>query len=86
MTFLIILLVSGAAVGAALNSFMNNRGNGLGFPLSIGFGAVTSVVVGILLVNFGSVLVGEGPDSLLALIGGPVAAVIVILLFRLIKK
>jgi uncharacterized membrane protein YeaQ/YmgE (transglycosylase-associated protein family) len=86
MTFLIILLVSGAAVGAAMNSFMNNRGNGLGFPLSISLGAVTSVVIGILLVNFGSVLVGDGPDSLLALIGGPVAAVIVILLVKMIKK
>lgn len=86
MTFLILLLVFGVAVGAAMNSFMNNRGNGLGFPLSMGLGAVASVVVGILLVNFGSVLVGEGPDSLLALVGGPVAAVIAILLVKMIKK
>ena len=86
MAFLIVLLVIGIAVGACMNSLMNNRGNALGFPLSVGLGAAASLVTGIFAVNFGKLLVGDGPDALLALLGGPVAAVIVILLVRLVKK
>jgi uncharacterized membrane protein YeaQ/YmgE (transglycosylase-associated protein family) len=86
MTFLFIFLITGIAVGAGMNSLMNNRGNALGFPLSVGLGAAASLVTGVLLVNFGKLLVGDGPDFLLALIGGPVAAVIVILLVRVIKR
>ncbi len=86
MTFLIVLLIAGIAVGAGMNSLMDNRGNGLGIPLSVGLGAATSVVVGIFCINYGKLLVGEGPEGLLALAAGPVAAVIVILLVRLVKK
>ena len=86
MTFLIVLLVLGMAVGAGMNSLMNNRGNALGFPLSVGLGAAASLAMGIFAVNVGKLLVGDGTNDLLALLGGPVAAVIVILLVRLVKK
>ncbi len=86
MQFLIILLVIGFAVGAGMNSLMNNRGNALGFPLSVGLGVVTSVIVGILLLNYGKLIVGEGPESILALLGAPIAAVIMIMLVRWFKK
>ena len=86
MTFLIILLVIGAAVGAGMNSLMNNRGNALGFPLSVGIGVATSVIVGIVLLNYGNLIVGEGPESILAMVGAPIAAVIMIVLVRSFKK
>ena len=86
MTFLIILLVLGVVVGVGMNSLMNNRGNALGFPLSVGLGVATSVIVGWLLLNYGNQIVGEGPESILAMIGGPIAAVIVIVLVRWFKK
>jgi uncharacterized membrane protein len=86
MPFLIILVVIGFAIGAGMNSLMNNRGNALGFPLSVGLGVVTSVIVGVLALNYGTLIVGEGPESLLALAAAPIAAVIVILLAKAIKK
>ena len=86
MTFLIILLVIGAAVGAGMNSLMNNRGKALGFPLSVGIGVATSVIVGIVLLNYGNLIVGEGPESILAMVGAPIAAVIMIVLVRSFKK
>lgn len=86
MTFLIILFVLGIVVGAGMNSIMNNRGNALGFPLSVGIGVATSVVVGWLLLNYGNLIVGEGPESILAMVAAPITAIIAILLFRAIKK
>ena len=86
MTFLIVLLVLGVVVGAGMNSLMNNRGNALGFPLSVGLGVATSVIAGWLLLNYGNQIVGEGPESILAMIGGPIAAVIMIVLVRSFKK
>ena len=86
MPFLIVLLVLGAVVGAGMNSIMNNRGNAVGFPLSVGVGMAVSVVVGYLLLNYGKFIVGVGPESILAMLGGPIAAIIAILLVRAIKK
>ncbi|MBK7934802.1 MAG: hypothetical protein IPK01_15300 [Acidobacteria bacterium] len=86
MPFLIALLVLGVVVGAGMNSLMNNRGNALGFPLSVGLGVATSVIAGWLLLNYGNQIVGEGPESILAMIAAPIAAIIAILLVRAIKK
>lgn len=86
MTFLIIFFIIGVGVGGGMNSLMDNRGRGLGIPVSVGLGVAASLVTGFVLLNFGKLLVGEGPDSILALFGALVAAVVVILLFRLIKK
>ncbi len=86
MPFLIVLLVLGVVVGAGMNSLMNNRGNALGFPLSVGLGVATSLIVGTLLLNYGNLIVGEGPESILAMIAAPIAAIIAILLVRAIKK
>lgn len=81
-----LLVFFGVIVGVAMNSLMNNRGNGLGVPLSVVIGGVASLVGGILLGVVGRPIVGVGPDFFLAMFGGPVIAVIAILLIRAIKK
>lgn len=69
-----------------MNSLMNNRGNGLGVPLSVGIGGITSLVGGTLIGIISLSIVGEGPEVLFAMISGPVIAVISILIFRAVKK
>ncbi len=73
-------------VGVGMNSLMNNRGNGLGVPLSVIIGGIASLVGGVFLGSASRSVVGVGPDFFVGMIAGPVCAVIAILLIRAVKK
>lgn len=81
-----LLFGFGIIVGVAMNSLMNSRGNGLGVPLSVIIGGIASLVGGVLLGTASRSVVGVGFDFIVAMIGGPIIAVIAILLVRAIKK
>ena len=81
-----LLFGFGIIVGLGMNSLMNNRGNGLGVPLSVIIGGIASLVGGVFLGTASRSVVGVGFDFIVAMIGGPIIAVIAILLVRAIKK
>jgi uncharacterized membrane protein YeaQ/YmgE (transglycosylase-associated protein family) len=85
MIFLFAFVAFGFAGGWMVNSFMGGRSS-LSSAWIIGLGVVGSFILGILFLMFGKVLVGEGPDFLVALLASVVGAIILPLIASIIKK
>ena len=78
-------LIIGIAVGWAIASFMEGRG-GLPMIWNVIAGAVGGGLSGFLFIQFGQMLVGEGPEMVVSFLAAAVGALIFVLLARLVKK
>jgi uncharacterized membrane protein YeaQ/YmgE (transglycosylase-associated protein family) len=85
MTFLIAFVIFGFVGGIMVNSFMSGRSS-LGAVWSVGLGVVGSFILGMLFLQFGKVLVGEGPEFIVSLLSAAVGGFIFPLIASFIKK
>ena len=87
MGLIIIWLIIGGAGGAAVGSFLDNRGSSsLGLPLSVVAGIVGAFVGGFLFIQFATSIFGEGLVQIVSFAAAGVAAFLAVLLARAIKK
>jgi len=86
MGLIIIWLVIGGAVGAAVSSFMEGRGGTLNLAWSAVAGIVGALVGGFLFSLVGTSLVGQGPEFVVSFLAAAIVAFVAVLLARAIKK
>lgn len=82
---LIIWMIIGGAVGGGVHWFMENR-SGMSQILSVIIGLVAGVVGGWIFIQFGTVIVNEGPLPLVSFLAAAVASALVVLITELIKR
>jgi uncharacterized membrane protein YeaQ/YmgE (transglycosylase-associated protein family) len=86
MMLIVIWLIIGIAVGAAVTSFRSGAGTNFSMALSIVAGIIGSVIGAYGGEMLGLRLVGEGPDFLISILGAAVGAVIAVLIAHAIRK
>lgn len=86
MGLILIWLVIGGAIGAAISSFMEGRGGSLNLGWSVVAGIIGAVIGGFLFMQVGTRLVGEGPEFVVSFLAAAIVAFFAVLLARAIKK
>lgn len=86
MGLIIIWVVIGGAVGAAISSFMEGRGGTLNLGWSVLVGIVGAMVGGFLFSLVGTSLVGPGPEFVVSFLAAAIVAFVAVLAARAIKK
>lgn len=78
-------LVIGIAIGWAMASIMEGRG---GPPMiwNVVAGAIGGGLSGFLFIQFGKMLVGEGPEIIVSFLAAAIGALVFVVLARLVKK
>ncbi|MFL6374810.1 MAG: GlsB/YeaQ/YmgE family stress response membrane protein [Pyrinomonadaceae bacterium] len=86
MLLILVWLIIGVGVGAAVTSFRSGAGNELSFPLGIIAGVVGAVIGAVAFAAIGRATVGEGPDFLVSLVGAGVVATVFVLIAHAIRR
>jgi uncharacterized membrane protein YeaQ/YmgE (transglycosylase-associated protein family) len=81
----VLLIVIGLVVAGLMASF--SGGNGSVSPVLSGvLGIVGSIVGGIVSLPLSRKLLGEGPEYIMALLGGAIGAFVLLMIVRLVKR
>ncbi len=86
MMLILVWLVIGIGVGAAVTSFRSGAGNELSFPLGIIAGIVGSVIGAFAFEVVGRLAFGDGLDFIVSLLGAVVVAAIAVLIAHAIRR
>ena len=86
MGLIIIWLIIGGAIGAAVSSFMDGRGGTISLAWSVVAGIIGATLGGFVALKYGALIVGEGPEFIVSFVAAAVMAFIGVLLARALKK
>jgi len=86
MGLIIIWVVIGGAVGAAVSSFMEGRGGSLNLAWSVVAGIVGALIGGFVFMLIGTSLVGPGPEFVVSFLAAAILAFIAVIAARAIKR